>query len=219
MAPNARFRIQTGGLVLEIEGSEKFVLDGLTQHRSRIDTMLREQAALIRDGNIPPAAVNGKRGRPTKKKAASITRKGLGKPGRQPVIIRTSDLKIPPKKLDRLKHYILSVAGDRGLGKDGIVFAIAWFLCKHVLETGDFTAGDVTRAHKQLGRLTCAPAAASVDVVQMLRNLSASSIGKEWVGRNGNGSFCLTAKGRKVGQTGNINRPRGRKPMKKKSGK
>ena len=54
MIPNARFRIQTGGLVLEIEGSEKFVLEGLNQHRSRIDTMLREQAVLIRDGNIPP---------------------------------------------------------------------------------------------------------------------------------------------------------------------
>jgi hypothetical protein len=218
VASEARFRIQTGGLIFEIEGTDKFVRDKMNTYTSRIEAMLKEHAQLVRDGKIPAAASTGSRGRLRGKVTAGSIRKGLRKPGRQPLIVRTSNLKLSASTLKRLKLYLVSVSGDKILSKSGAVFAIAWFLCNHVLKSNTFSAGDVTRTWEQLGKTACTPPSASVDVVQCLRNLSAGSIGKEWVGQNSDGTFHLTTRGRKVAESGKILRPRGRKPLKKLAG-
>jgi hypothetical protein len=67
-------------------------------------------------------------------------------------------------------------------------------------------------AIEQVGPHPAIPSPDSIDVVQMLRNLAAASIGKEWVSRNPDGTFSLTERGKQVGVTGEILRPRGRRP-------
>ena len=210
---NIKFCVQAGNLVFETEGTEAFVVEQISQHRDYIQKILREQLKLIRGGRVSLAkAVPARRGRPPKKLVAGQAKKSRRRPGRQPVIIRDSSLKLKPRQLSGLQKHMKKMAGDAQLSKDAAVFGIAHYLCTEILKIDTFTAGDVMAAYVQLGKLPNAPAYRSVDVVQMLRNLAATSIGKIWVTRNDNGTFTLTAKGKKVGQAGNIVRPRGRRP-------
>jgi hypothetical protein len=207
-----RFRIQAGGLNFEIEGTQKFVQHQIEKHRPEIDAIVEELARLTKSGKLPAGTRRGRRGRPPKAAAKG----GRGRrPGRQPVIIRDSSLRLKAAQKSQLKQRLAEIAKDGKLGKDATVFAIAYFLCGKILKSDNFSAGDVMAAHKQVGSLPCAPAPRAVDVVQMLRNLAAASIGKQWVARNADGTFSLTAKGKSVGASGKIVRPRGRRPKAK----
>lgn len=206
MANETKFRVKAGELLFEIEGTEEFVQRQMAKHSERIDMILEEQAKLVTTGKT----TTQRRGRGRRRRA---TTKGAGRrPGRQPVIIRTSDLELKPRKRQQLQKYLQEVAGEGKLGKDATVFAIAYFLCTEVLKRDKFTAGDVSVAFKQIAPQPYLPDFNSVDVVQMLRNLAAESIGKEWVVRNADGTFELSAKGKSVGESGQIVRPRGRRP-------
>jgi hypothetical protein len=212
MSNDTRFRIKAGELIFEIQGPEDFVNAQLAKHKDHIHMIVDEQMKLIRSGKFGvPKITRGRRGRPPKDGA---TRRGATgrRPGRQPVIIRESELVLRPRQLSHLHKWLAGLAGDAKLGKDAAVFGIAYFLCTEVLKNDVFTAGDVIAAYRQLGKVTAAPAAASVDVVQMLRNLAAASIGKQWVERNADGTFALTAGGKQVAVAGEVVRPRGRRP-------
>lgn len=215
MVKTTKFRVQAGALVCEWEGSEAFVKSMAAQHRDNIGMILDEQVKIIKKGAAAPTGK--RRGRPPGKSSTKKVGRPGRRPGRQPVIIRDSKLALKPRKLDQLKKYLASVAQGGRLSKDGSVFAIAYNLCTNVFNKDVFTAGDVTAAYKQIGKIDAAPPVASVDVVQMLRNLAASSIGKEWVQRNPDGTFSLTAKGKAIGASGKIVRPRGRKADTKKA--
>ncbi len=210
MSQVLKFRIQAGSLVFELEGPRDLVEQQLHQHREHIDMILAEQARIIKSGKLLRIIGAGRRGRPPKAPRAA-TERGL-RPGRQPVIIRDSSLQLKPRQQAQLRKYLQALAGEGQLGKDASVFAIAWFLCTEVLNQDHFSAGDVIVALHQLGPMPFVPDAGTVDVVQMLRNLAAASIGKEWVARRADGTFALTEKGREVGQSGQIVRPRGRRP-------
>jgi hypothetical protein len=220
MAIQAKFRIQSGALLFEMEGDQKFVEQQLDLHRDHIETILNEQVKIIQSGKIPVgSAVKGRRGRPAGSGKPTPRIKSGRKPGRQPVIIRESSLELKPRQLGKLGHYLASIGNGRKLGKDATVFATAYFLCTEVFRKDTFTAGDLSAAIRQLGQKPYLPPADSVDVVQMLRNLAATSIGKEWVDKNADGAFSLTNKGKKVGATGLIVRSRGRRPAAKKRGR
>lgn len=210
MTNPTKFRVQAGALLFEMEGEQEFVQQQLELHHDHIETILAEQAKLIKSGKIPASAMGrSRRGRPAKRaRTADASRR----PGRQPVIIRESSLELKPRQLGKMDKFLASLADGGRLGKDATVFAIAYFLCKEVLGKDIFTAGDVNASLSQLGEKSFLPAAESVDVVQMLRNLAATSIGKEWVDRNADGTFSLTSKGSEVGASGSIIRPRGRRP-------
>jgi alkylated DNA nucleotide flippase Atl1 len=211
-----KFRVQVGALVFEMEGSQDFVQSQLDRHRDRIETILKEQARIIKSGKLPLAAPGRGRGRRGRRRGRPPTIAAKGqhgrRPGRQPIIIRESSLTLKARQLNRLKKFLVEAAKGGKLGKDATVFAIAYFLCNQVLMSDKFSAGDVIAAYGQVGSLSFAPAPRSVDVVQMLRNLAAASIGKEWVVRNADGTFSLTAKGKQAGASGQIVRPRGRRP-------
>ena len=200
-----RFCVQAGDLVFETEGSRASVLEQISQHRDHILKILNEQTKLIKSGKV--SLVDGEGGG---KRGAKRGRRG---PGRQPLIVRESDLKLKPRQLGKLRKYLEGLAGETQLGKDATVFGIAHYLCAEVFERDTFTAGDVMAAHRQLGRMTFAPGARSVDAVQMLRNLAASSVGKMWVARHENGTFALTSRGRRAARSGKVVRRRGRRPL------
>ncbi|MEN6625509.1 MAG: hypothetical protein ABFD69_04690 [Candidatus Sumerlaeia bacterium] len=207
MSNETKYRVQAGNLVVEFEGSEQFVLQQKQEHLQYIQNILDEQARIIKSGKVG----GGRRGRPPK--AGRRARREPGqRPGRQPVIIRDSSLELKPRQLSQLGKFIGRLAGGTRLGKDATVFAIAYFLCTEVNAADTFTAGDVMKAYQQLGAQPAVPDPETVDVVQMLRNLAAVSIGKEWVARNPDGTFSLTQKGKDVGVSGNVIRPRGRRP-------
>jgi hypothetical protein len=180
-------------------------------HRDHIDLILSEQAKIIKSGKIMGSATR-RRGRPAGSGRGRARGEGGRRPGRQPVIIRESSLDLKPRAQARLGKYLSTVSDGSQLGKDATVFAVAFFLCTEVLNKDTFTAGDVIAAINQLGQHPAILPAESIDVVQMLRNLAAASIGKEWVSRNSDGTFALTPKGRAVGESGAIIRPRGRRP-------
>jgi hypothetical protein len=191
-------------------------------NRAQIEAILEEQIRLVcaEKGAAPavaaPTAAPAVRrpGRP-RKNAAAIPAKPAAagrRPGRQPSIIRDSSLNLKASDVAQLRGALTAAAGDGKLGKDATVFAIAYHLCTRILKSDTFSAGDVIAAYKALGSLDCAPAAGEVDVVQMLRNLAATSIGKVWVARTDDGKFTLTKKGQAAGQSGQIVRPRGRRP-------
>jgi hypothetical protein len=215
MASSIKFRVQAGALAFELEGPRSFVQGQIDKHRGQIDAILEEQAKLIKSGKASEAPkAPARRGRPPKQVAAVGKAPRGRRPGRQPVIIRVSSLSLKATQIAKLRNRVAELAGDGKLGKDATVFAIAHYLCDQVFGGDRFSAGDVIAAYKQAGSMPKAPAAASVDVVQMLRNLAASSIGKQWVARNADGTFSLTAKGKVVGKSGQIVRPRGRRPKK-----
>jgi hypothetical protein len=216
MASNIKFRVQAGALAFELEGPRSFVQGQIDKHRGQIDAILEEQARLVKSGKaLQPPTAPARRGRPPKQ-ASAVGKAPRGRrPGRQPVIIRKSSLSLKATQVVKLRNRIAELAGDGKLGKDATVFAIAHYLCDQVFGGDRFSAGDVIVAYKQAGSMPKAPVAASVDVVQMLRNLAASSIGKQWVIRNADGTFSLTAKGKEVGRSGKVVRPRGRRPSKK----
>ncbi len=208
MENDHKFRVQAGELYWEIEGSEAFVQKQIDAHQELIGRILAEQARLIESGEVANYIRTGRRGRPARR-----GRRGAGqRPGRQPVIIRDSDLVLKPRQQQQLLKSLAKLAGGGLLGKDATVFAIAWYLCNEVLKKDVFTAGDIIAVYNQLPREEFLPEPVTVDVVQMLRNLAAVSIGKEWVARNSDGTFSLTARGREVGTSGAIVRPRGRRP-------
>lgn len=206
MSNETKYRLQAGNLVVEFEGSEEFVLQQKREHLEHIQLILGEQARIIKSGK----AGGGRRGRPPK--AGRRGRKPGQRPGRQPVIIRDSSLELKPRQLSQLGKFVAQLAGGGKLGKDATVFAIAYFLCTEITRGDTFTAGDIMKAYQQLGAHPSVPEPDSVDVVQMLRNLAAVSIGKEWVMRNPDGTFSLTESGKQVGASGNVIRPRGRRP-------
>ncbi|MCL5270520.1 MAG: hypothetical protein M1457_08220 [bacterium] len=209
MTSFTRFRVQAGGLVFEIEGAEAFVREQMKIHHEPIDTILREQSRLIREGKMPPAVEFETQ----RRRGARLGRNGgQRRPGRQPAIVRESQLKLTQRQLASLKKYLAAVTAPGPLGKDGAVFALAYHLTMDVLKENRFTAGDISVTFEQVGAFPRLPPCESIDVVQMLRNLAASSIGKEWVVRNYDGTFSITDKGRAVGETGQIVRPRGRRP-------
>lgn len=212
MPDQSKFRVEAGTLAYEVAGPKSFVTSQIERHREQIAAILAEQLKLASAAAAAtsPAGATRKRkgpGRPASTRSAVQRR-----PGRTPVIIRDSDLSLRASQITELRRRLQHFAHGRRLGKDATVFGIAYYLCTDVLKRDSFTAGDVMRAHEQLGKVDFAPAAAEVDVVQMLRNLAAASIGKEWVKRNEDGSFSLTAKGRRAGESGEIVRPRGRRP-------
>lgn len=211
MDNETKFRVQAGNLLFEIEGSQEFVQQQMQEHRERIETILDEQARIIKSGK---AGAGRRRGRPPKSGRRAPGQSGQ-RPGRQPLIIRDSSLELKPRQLSGLSKFVDQLAHGGKLGKDATVFAIAYFLCNEILGGDTFSAGDVMKAYQQLGATDSAPNPDSVDVVQMLRNLSAASIGKEWVVRNPDGTFSLTDKGKEVGASGNVFRPRGRRPAAK----
>lgn len=205
-----KFRVQAGNLVFEMEGDPEFVLQQMDLHRDHIDLILSEQAKIIKSGK--GLGERRRRGRPAGSARERAAGEGARRPGRQPVIVRESSLQLKPRQLARLGKHLSTLAEGGQLGKDATVFAVSYFLCTEVLGTDGFTAGDVIAAITQLGEHPAIPAADSIDVVQMLRNLAAASIGKEWVSRNSDGTFSLTEKGKAVGASGEIIRPRGRRP-------
>ena len=212
-----RFRVQAGNLLFEVEGPKDTVQKQLDQHRKQIDRILDEQIRLIRQGEAATVTAPGiepERRRPGRpKKVAGAAPAGRGRrPGRAPVIVRDSSLKLGPRHLKRLVEFLRGLAGSSKLSKDGTVFAIAYYLTQNVLNSDRFSAGDVSMAYAQLPRMPFAPAADEVDVVQMLRNLAATSIGKMWVSRNPDGSFAVTQRGKEAGASGQVVRPRGRRP-------
>lgn len=215
MNNETKFRVQAGNLLFEIEGSQEFVQQQMQEHRERIQTILDEQARIIKGGK--PGA-GRRRGRPPKAGRRGPKQPGP-RPGRQPVIVRESSLELKPRQLSGLGKFVAQLARGGKLGKDASVFAVAYFLCDDVFKRETFTAGDVTKAYQQLGATASTPDPDSVDIVQMLRNLSAASIGKEWVVRNPDGTFSLTQKGKDVGASGNVFRPRGRRPAAESKGK
>ncbi|MCE5229251.1 hypothetical protein LLG95_06600 [bacterium] len=215
MDNETKFRVQAGNLLFEIEGSQDFVQKQMEEHRERIQTILAEQVRLIKSGKISGRG-RGRRGRPPKAGRRGPKQPGQ-RPGRQPVIVRESSLELKPRQLSGLRKFVEQLAGGGKLGKDATVFTIAYYLCNEIFKADTFTAGDVMMAYQQLGSTAGAPAPDSVDVVQMLRNLAATSIGKEWVARNADGTFSLTQKGKDAGGSGNIIRPRGRRPAAEKS--
>jgi hypothetical protein len=214
MNKQSKFRVQAGQLLFEIEGAQSFVQGEMKKHHRQIDAILKEQAKIIKSGKAP--ASGKRRGRPPKSAAKSARGR---RPGRQPVIIRDSSLSLKTSQRADLKNALAKAAGDGNLGKDATVFAIAYYLCTKILKSDRFSAGDIMTAHRQLGALAFAPGPRSIDVVQMLRNLAAASIGKVWVARNADGTFSLTAKGKAVGKSGKIVRPRGRRPKAKTAAK
>lgn len=216
MASESKITIRAGNLLFEMEGDTEFVRQQVERHREHIDAILSEQARLIKTGEALGARRRGRRGRPPKD--ASARPAGGRRPGRQPVIIRDSKLELKPRQLSGLVKFIEKVAKGNRLGKDAAVFAIAYYLCSEIFKRDVFTAGDIAKAYHQVGKNNSAPPPQSVDVVQMLRNLAAASIGKMWVERNADGTFSLTAKGRDVGAKGQIVRPRGRRPASEDSG-
>ena len=220
MTNPTKFRVQAGALVFEMEGDQDFVQQRMDLHRDHIEMILAEQAKLIKNGRIPVLPVSpGRRGRPAKRDHARSVGEGGRRPGRQPVIIRESALKLKPRQRIKLGKYLAAVSRGGQLGKDATVFTIAHYLCGEVLAEDNFTAGDINAAVQQMGRESYLPPAESIDVVQMLRNLAARSIGKQWVKRNAEGTFSLTEKGKAVGASGAILRPRGRRPAPGKSAK
>lgn len=210
MTNPTKFRVQAGSLVFEMEGDQKFVEQQLDLHREHIELILSEQAKIIKSGKLA-GGERRRRGRPV---GSGGRPRGEGgrRPGRQPVIIRESTLELKPRQTAKLGKYLAGLAENGALGKDATVFAVAYYLCDEVLSKDTFTAGDVISAMAQLGETPVIPAPDSIDVVQMLRNLAAASIGKEWVRRNSDGTFSLTEKGKAVGVAGEIVRPRGRRP-------
>lgn len=208
MDPPTRFRVQIGSLVFEVEGPTSFVEEQLARHREHIDKMLEEQARLIKTGKLPPLSPSG----PQRAGPRIIGPLSPRRPGRHPTIIRDSDLVLKPSQLSRLRSVLAGLAGEGRLGKDATVFTIAHHLCREVLDSDRFTAGDVIVVYQQLGGQAGIPDPEDVDVIQMLRNLAAASIGKEWVRRNPDGTFSLTEKGAAAGDAGEIVRPRGRRP-------
>lgn len=216
MADATRFRIQAGSLVFDMEGSEDFVKDQVRRHQKHIKDLLKQQAKIIQNAEMP-VSITSTRGSDRPSKRASEGGTGPRRPGRQPVIVRESNLKLKASELNRLKKFLKDLSRNGALGKDSTVFSIAYFLCTHILKSDKFSAGDVIVTYDKLKDLDIVPAPQSVDVIQMLRNLAAKSIGKEWVTRNEDGTFALTAKGKQVGRSGNIIRPRGRRPGQKKA--
>lgn len=206
-----KFRVQAGNLVFEMEGDPEFVLKQMDLHRDHIDLILSEQAKIIKSGK-GILGERRRRGRPAGSGRERASGEGARRPGRQPVIVRESSLQLKPRQLARLGKHLATLAEGGQLGKDATVFAVSYFLCTEVLGKDGFTAGDVIAAITQLGENPAMPPADSIDVVQMLRNLAAASIGKEWVSRNSDGTFSLTEKGKSVGASGEIIRPRGRRP-------
>lgn len=211
MTNPTKFRVQAGNLVFEMEGDPEFVRQQMDLHREHIELILSEQAKIIKSGKLAGGS-GRRRGRPAGSSRGRVKGESGRRPGRQPVIIRESGLVLKPRPLAKLGKYLETVADGGQLGKDATVFAVAYYLCSEVLGQENFTAGDVAAALAQLGQNAAIPAADSIDVVQMLRNLAAISIGKEWVSRNSNGTFSLTDKGKAVGTSGEIIRPRGRRP-------
>ncbi len=215
-----RFCVQVGNLVYEAEGSRASVLEQISQHRDHILKILNEQTKLIKRGKV--SLVDGEGGVKRGAVGESVkagTKRGRRGPGRQPLIVRESDLKLKPRALGGLRKYLEGLAGDAQLGKDATIFGIAHYLCTEVFERDTFTAGDVMAAHGQLGEMPFAPSAPSVDAVQMLRNLAATSVGKMWVARHENGTFALTSKGRRAARSGKVVRRRGRRPLVKRGRK
>lgn len=211
MTNPTKFRVQAGNLVFEMEGDPEFVQQQMDLHREHIELILSEQAKIIKSGKITGGS-GRRRGRPAGSGKGRVKDASGRRPGRQPVIIRESELALKPRQLAKLGKYLGGVADGAQLGKDATVFAVAYYLCTEVLGQESFTAGDVGAAIVQLGSNPAIPAAEAIDVVQMLRNLAATSIGKEWVSRNSNGTFSLTEKGKTIGTSGEIMRPRGRRP-------
>lgn len=202
--------IEAGELRFCIEGNEKFVAKQIAERKDHIEAILKEQLRIIKGGKASGARRGRPPGRPAGKKSAR--KAGAGRrPGRQPLIVRDSNLNLPEAKVNKLREFIETASGGGKLGKDATVFAIAYYLCTDVLKSDSFSAGDVIAAHQQLGKIKGVPTPGSVDVVQMLRNLAATSIGKVWVSRDPDGTFSLTAKGKAAGESGQIQRQRGRK--------
>ncbi len=208
MENETKFRVKAGNLLFEIEGSQEFVQQQMQEHRERIQTILDEQARIIKSGKMDTGR---RRGRPPKAGRRGPKQPGQ-RPGRQPFIVRDSKLELKPRQLSALGKFIAQLSSGGKLGKDATVFAVAYFLCQEVFGVDTFSAGDVIKAYQQLGTTAGIPNPETVDVVQMLRNLSAASIGKEWVMRNENGTFSLTQKGKDAGTSGKVFRPRGRRP-------
>lgn len=208
MNNETKFHVEAGNLLTEIVELLKALKQQMQENNERIQTIVAEQSR----GNKGGKAVAGRRrGRPPKAGRRGPKPSGQ-RPGRQPLIVRDSSLELKPRQLSGLGKFVQQLAVDGKLGKDAAVFAVAYYLCKEVFGGETFTAGDVIKAYRQLGATAGAPDPETVDVVQMLRNLSAVSIGKEWVVRNPDGTFSLTQKGKEVGATGNVFRPRGRRP-------
>ena len=203
-----KFRVQAGNLVFEMEGDQAFVQQQMDLHRDHIDLILSEQAKIIKSGKL----AGRRRGRPMGSGKGRIPGEGGRRPGRQPVIVRESDLQLKPRQISKLNKYLSGLAEGGKLGKDATVFAVTYYLCGEVLGKDTFTAGDVSAAIVQLGETAPIPPIETIDVVQMLRNLAAASIHKEWIGRNNDGTFFLSEKGKTIGQSGAIVRPRGRRP-------
>ena len=202
MAKYSKSRPQSDSLFHDLIVQIKALIDS---HKADMQSLMQ----VFRGGVVPAAAP--RRGRPPKNQGAKPARSGR-RPGRQPVIIRDSSLTLKPRQLSSLKNRLQELAGEGRLGKDATVFAIAHTLSTQISKSDKFTAGDVIAAYDQLGTLSFAPPSKSVDAVQMLRNLAAKSIGKEWVKRNEDGTFSLTTKGLSIGESGKIVRPRGRRP-------
>lgn len=214
MVEQTKMLIEAGELRFEVTGSEKFVQKQMAEQKGTIDAILAELTKRATDAGTRPGR---KRGRPvgSKNKKKSTGRR----PGRQPLIKRDSDLQLGVRQLSTLTKTLEEYATKGKLGKDATVFIIAYYLCTEILKNDQFSAGDVIAAHKQVGKLKNMPTADKVDTVQMLRNLAATSIGKVWIARNSDGTFALTEKGKKVGASGDIFRPRGRKAGSKKVAK